>query len=279
MTWHYIEATDSGNSLSLQEAGVASWEGSSSDGAPSALLSMLPDHETFFSRGKPTGFWTDFQSGMTSRRLMENRGEDTLTSSPAGSPAKTSHRLIRRRKDWPARVRAFFGRCSASLMRYGLDSSLPKTLRTWSLADLHPSYKGLPKWGMTQGGACWALRMSGLPINESELGSWPTPICGRGTNFQRNRTGMMDNPEAHANRDGVLTDEQMNGTHWGGGLNVPFREWLMGWPIGWTDVESRLSETGRFQQWLRLHSISSATDSSEVDLGELPWLYREAYFG
>jgi len=37
----------------------------------------------------------------------------------------------------------------------------------------------------------------------------------------------------------------------GGQLNPNWVEWLMGWPIGWTDCD--VLETDKFQQWLRLH--------------------------
>ena len=37
----------------------------------------------------------------------------------------------------------------------------------------------------------------------------------------------------------------------GGELNPPWVEWLMGWPIGWTDLEPLA--TDRFQQWLDAH--------------------------
>lgn len=36
-----------------------------------------------------------------------------------------------------------------------------------------------------------------------------------------------------------------------GELNPPWVEWLMGWPIGWTELEAL--GMGRFQQWLELH--------------------------
>ena len=44
----------------------------------------------------------------------------------------------------------------------------------------------------------------------------------------------------------------------GGKLNPPWVEWLMGWPIGWTDCEPL--ETGRCQQWLRSHGLSCCDD-------------------
>lgn len=39
----------------------------------------------------------------------------------------------------------------------------------------------------------------------------------------------------------------------GGPLNPNWVEWLMGWPLGWTDL--RPLETDKFQQWLGLHGI------------------------
>ena len=37
----------------------------------------------------------------------------------------------------------------------------------------------------------------------------------------------------------------------GGQLNPMWVEWLMGWPIGWTDCD--VLETDKFQQWLHSH--------------------------
>tara|TARA_R110002012_G_scaffold60798_1_gene159247 strand:+ start:177 stop:539 length:363 start_codon:yes stop_codon:yes gene_type:complete len=36
-------------------------------------------------------------------------------------------------------------------------------------------------------------------------------------------------------------------------LNPAWVEWLMGWPVGWTDL--KLLETGKYQQWQQLHGI------------------------
>ena len=41
------------------------------------------------------------------------------------------------------------------------------------------------------------------------------------------------------------------GTQVGGSLNPPWVEWLMGWPIGWTDLKPL--ETAKYQQWLDSH--------------------------
>jgi len=51
---------------------------------------------------------------------------------------------------------------------------------------------------------------------------------------------------------GVRLPEQLARNEGNSGeLNPPFAEWLMGWPIEWT--ESQPLETARFQQWLDSH--------------------------
>jgi hypothetical protein len=101
---------------------------------------------------------------------------------------------------------------------------------------------------------------------EAAVKLWPTPtVCG---NY--NRAGIT--PKAG---DGLATavrqwptptaqDAKNNGApsqmerntkplnaEVGGPLNPTWVEWLMGWPIGWTDLEPL--ETDRFRQWQNSH--------------------------
>jgi hypothetical protein len=39
----------------------------------------------------------------------------------------------------------------------------------------------------------------------------------------------------------------------GGKLNPTWVEWLMGWPLGWTDLKPL--EMDKFQQWQQQHGI------------------------
>jgi hypothetical protein len=55
-------------------------------------------------------------------------------------------------------------------------------------------------------------------------------------------TERWDNPERSRN----LNDQI------GGQLNPTWVEWLMGWPIGWTDLKPL--EMDKFQQWQQQHS-------------------------
>lgn len=253
MSWHY-----------LQEGEAVSWAESYSGGLPGALLSMLPAPETFCSHDRQMGLSNDSQSGTTSQHSTATPGVDTSTWSLAGSLAKTSRRRRRALLDWPEKSLDYFGRCCESLARYGLSLSLPKTLLSCGLEGLSVSYTGLPAWGMTHDGAYSELSTSGPRMKENDFGCWPTTICGKGTNFQRKVTGKMDNPEAHAFSALFLTAKERNGSQYHGGANCPFREWMMGWPIGWADAGSPLSGTGRYQQWRQLHSTYFPVDSSDA---------------
>ena len=68
---------------------------------------------------------------------------------------------------------------------------------------------------------------------------------------------MWGTPKAQDSRH-ALTDrgksnlgEQVAGLHNGGKLNPNWVEWLMGWPIGWTDLKPL--EMDKFHLWLQQH--------------------------
>jgi hypothetical protein len=66
---------------------------------------------------------------------------------------------------------------------------------------------------------------------------WPTPTASTGGPEPDGKTGRK-----------LVTQVQQK-TQAGGQLNPTWVEWLMGWPIGWTDLEPLA--TDKFQQWQR----------------------------
>jgi len=64
---------------------------------------------------------------------------------------------------------------------------------------------------------------------------WPTPT------MKDNRPTSQDSREKYG--AGLALSEVA-----GGKLNPPWVEWLMGWPIGWTDLQPLGKD--KFQQWL-----------------------------
>jgi len=99
---------------------------------------------------------------------------------------------------------------------------------------------------------------------------WPTPVAertryvnykqgGRSLGAEVRRRQNWPTPAATdwkgsskpGQRRGQLTDPAMGMIPAGGRLNPMWVEWLMGWPIGWTDLEPL--ETARFQRWFDSH--------------------------
>lgn len=76
---------------------------------------------------------------------------------------------------------------------------------------------------------------------------WPTP---RTVDSRNGRTSKGAKEKYSA---GPTLTEAVWGDRPGGKLNPTWVEWLMGWPLGWTDLEPLA--TDRFQQWLEQHGI------------------------
>ncbi len=177
-----------------------------------------------------------------------------------------------------------------SLTKYDHQESLWKTHQYLLLGGLESFSETWPKWGMMQNGECWELSMSEHLINVRESGfqqHWPTPCAtdykGSGKTGQlRDRldyavergatkskvyfptpgtTGMSNgsgNCEKinQLHKQGHVTEVERRSMRSGNGgkLNPNWVEWLMGWPVGWTDLKPL--ETGKFQKWLEQHGRS-----------------------
>lgn len=238
-------------------------------------------------QGSETESCQSFLSLETSGNSMEDLGEEQLTFFVEDSPAKTSALRVKE-QELPESVRDFGKSMRDSLEKFGLNLSLPKTHHCFELGGLELSSKTWPKWGMMQDGECWELGTLVRPTNETECGSWPTP-CRRdykGTNAPegltrkdgKSRLDQLPNAVAYGGTQTQqkwlwptpTTQPQKGGTKglYGGSghqrkmkqaghhsmltgqLNPSWVEWLMGWPIGWTDLKPL--ETDKFrnvQQW------------------------------
>ena len=90
------------------------------------------------------------------------------------------------------------------------------------------------------------MTRSGTGISlQTAVALWPTPtVCGN-----HNRKGASAN-----SGDGLSTAAKSTAPENGGALNPTWVEWLMGWPLGWTDCAA--SATDKFRQWCASHGIS-----------------------
>lgn len=246
MSWHYLRG---------QEA--ESWVANSLDGAPYALLRLLPTQGRPCSHDNETAYCPDSPSGTTPGPSTATHGADQSMSSPVGFHVKMSPRQVRV-ADLPVHVRDYGAKCAELLRRFGLFLSSPKTRLTCERVALAPSSRTLKLWGMTFDGECWALGTSAALIEDDGSGYvLPTPTAnayGTSNNGKRGDGTTFKQAGKASLFTMALSGIWPDGEHASGRLNPEFIEHLMGWPIGWTALEPL--ETGKSRSWLQRHGVS-----------------------
>lgn len=209
------------------------------------------------SNGSGTESSRNSQSGMMSEPLTESLGAAALTSCAEGFHARESV-LQEWGQDLSIQRRDCGGNKSESLATYDRVSCSWKTRQCLLFAAGCESLETLPKWGMTAGGELFPLRM---PFGLMEHRAWITNALECGftvrlptlTSFD-SVSGRVPTPTVQdAKNNAAPSQAERNALNVtvGGPLNPDWVEWLMGWPIGWTDL--RPLAMGRFQQWLSSH--------------------------
>jgi hypothetical protein len=92
-------------------------------------------------------------------------------------------------------------------------------------------------------------RHSGTTLTDALVRSWPTPSARDWRSGGSNLIGTNSRPLSEVAAGGDSTKR----------LNPAFVEWMMGWPIGWTDCERAVTES--FRSWLRKLSCASRGNS------------------
>jgi len=237
----------------------------SSDGEQSVQSSGSNTQLAYCAPDKMTGFSRLSRFGMMYKPLTENLGEELLMSYLEDFRAKTSQ-LQETEMDLTESEAECGEKWHGLLARFDQDTHLWRTVQCSLLEDLNESLQTLPQWGMTVGGELYLLPtlVQNTNENESGLSLVPTPTSSTGganhnspstlagKRYTMNLAGfaqkypsrnMWGTPKAqdsrHALRDrgkGNL-GEQVSGLHNGGKLNPTWVEWLMGWPLGWTDLK------------------------------------------
>lgn len=265
MSWHFSQAL------------VAAYsQATCSDGEQFAPLRSTTMREAYCWRDKTTESLDLFQFGMTLQPSMQNLGGELLTwylggfhapmsASPApcgGGPGSTENQA------------ACGSNTCESLTNASRNLFSGKTRQNSKAKALTSSFKSFPPVGMYADGQLSALTIAAFHTSGSAFGfSLPTPT----SRDWKDTSGM-----AMTRKDGkTRTDRlpmllfslvnsaatkcsQMTATAVQTvsvrGLMVEIRgkdyspelpEWLMGWPVGWTDYAPL--ETDKFQEWRRLH--------------------------
>ena len=173
---------------------------------------------------------------------------------------------------------------------HSLIKGSPQAIKDWlmlSLEDSHASHiaqpgnsleKTIPKTdGLQQGksfakydhgSACWKTSLGLFPSDTSEKfsGTWPKWGSMRnGELFQQPQpvqtmfvrgSGYLPTPTAHNAKEGAYPAEYARNTPTlaavlGGKISPSRTEWMMGWPIDWTDLQPLAM--GRWESWQLAH--------------------------
>lgn len=223
------------------------------DGAPYAQLSVMPTPHKFWRNDKTMDYSRLSQFGLTCAALTADAGEALLTSFLEAFRVRTSQ--------GPARGQGLKDHAPASgkkwlesSVRYCRATSTWKTHQCLWVEDLHWSSATLPKWGMTRSGVLFQRQISEPPINGTASGYsprdrtriWPTPVAS----MAKGSSPKALTRRSGANRSKDRLDHAVMAQH-GGHLNPTWVEWLMGWPIGWTDLKPL--EMAKFREWQQQH--------------------------
>jgi len=258
MSWHYSRAL-----VAEYSAGIFS------DGAASAPLSTTTMPEAFSSHGKTTDASRRSRSGMTFAPLTDAHGEALLTLFRADSRAKTLA-LLAKEPELPEPDPGFGAKWRALLVKFSPSTFGWRTARCLWEEDLDWSCLTLPRWGSLHDGELWERTTPEHHTSETGFGCWPTPKASaagpdfaavdRGKSISlQTAVAIFPTPTAqNASNNGSASQYRRNSLPLdaviGGALNPTWVEWLMGWPLGWTDCAA--SATDRFRKWCNAHGRS-----------------------
>ena len=204
------------------------------------------------------------QSGTMCEPSMERRGGESWMSSVAASPAKTSALPTQTATDSTEQEADSGEKWRGSFARFDHATSSWKTHQCSLFGGWEAYSETWPESGIMLRGNAWAVKASGQSNNANESGYWPAMTCNgwrsEGSIGQLRKlceAGVTNEAEAQAMSGGSLRPERMEAWNWpkqeaaGGRMNPVWGEWLMGWPIGWTD-KTPLA-TDKFRLWLQKH--------------------------
>jgi hypothetical protein len=194
---------------------------------------------------------------MTYKPLTEDRGEELLTLYLADFHARTLAQ--------PERVQELTAndpQCGStwqgSLAKYDQSTSMWKTAQCSLLEDSMSFSLTLLRWGLMQDGALYPQQTLVQTIKGKESGYWPTPSTRDHKGGYIG--GRIRNGKISWDTLDVAVQHTDNQNKDGGQLNPTWVEWLMGWPLGWTDLKPL--EMDKYHKWRQKHFKFSLNEAA-----------------
>ncbi len=220
-----------------------------------------PSLRPFSWRGWDRRTWIVLLFGTISRPLMATHGAGEWISSLGVIHASRSALQVR---DSGIKTLDTFGLSSPeSYEKLTPSSASSRTCLGIYIADFEKSETSFKKWVTKLRRVCLQRRRSGRRTEENGSSFWPTPtttMTGTNRGGSQGRVGNIRPLLGTLVRDWTASlGHQAPRTDMGGPssskigqtLNPRFVEILMGWPIGWTDLEPAVTEWSQRQpNWL-----------------------------
>jgi hypothetical protein len=214
-----------------QESAVDYSQTSSLDTGQLSLLSGMDTPAKFCENAPQMDGSPDCMCGKgTSDCLIHPSTPDKWIASMRDSLARTLALLESRQVYLREPDRVFTAKSCGFLTSLDLNTFSWKTCQLSLIADLEQSYSTWPRWGMTLGGAAFVHPMSDRRMSEIGGGCWPTP--------QASDCRKVISTFGSTLRNRKQIPELGTAEGW---INPELSEWLMGFPIKWTD--SKLAAT------------------------------------
>ena len=196
------------------------WGAVFSDGGQSVRSRETNTPQAFLFSDKTTDSWNPSRFGVTCERLTDARGKDVLTWFLEGFPVRTSAQPGAEKESSAASAPDSGPTWLGLLARFDPGTCSWRTPPTSLLEDWGPSLGRWPRWGTMRSGESWERTMSERLTKGTASGYLlPTPVASdtyhRRGKYKQGGTALS--------------------TAVGGKLNPSWVEWLMGWPVGWTD--------------------------------------------
>jgi hypothetical protein len=247
------------------------------DGEPSVPLNGNNTQQAYCAPDKMTGFSRLSRFGMMFKPLTESRGEELLMSYREAFHAKTLAQPEKAQGLKEKKVEC--GHTWRELLaKYDPNTHSLKTAQCSLFGDLNQSLQTWPRWGSMRNGECYPQPMLAQITSESEFGlseripnnidffhtpcttgidggsnsrkalkkrmeTYPTPNAGMYRNLNYNKELCFKRAEKHQTDLAMVSVMQF-----GGQLNPAWAEWLMGWPVRWTELKPLETDKSHFVQ-------------------------------
>ena len=204
---------------------------------PASVLSRLKNtQEKSCSNDSEMESSPNSPSGIMSAPLTERHGEDLLMSFVEDFLARKSL-LPEAVRELLANTQDSGRKWRESLTKYDQDSCSWKTAQCSLLGGLESFSQTWPRWGTMRDGACWEVPVLVPVPSVPDSFWWPAVTTPSGG--------------GNCGGTGNTKKAKMLGRYIPRQINPCQYEWLMMWPIGWSDLQPLAMD--KFLSWQRLH--------------------------